>query len=78
MGKVLSDANIARYHRDGFLFPIDAFSPQEAHGFRDRLEAFERRDGRQFGKGHNFKPHLCFPGSMRWCATPRCSTRSRI
>jgi non-heme Fe2+,alpha-ketoglutarate-dependent halogenase len=61
MGKVLSDADIARYHRDGFLFPIDAFSPEAARGFRDRLEAFERRDGRQFGKGHNFKPHLLFP-----------------
>ena len=61
MGKRLSDAEIARYHRDGFLFPIDAFSPEEARGFRDRLEDFERRDGRQFGKGHNFKPHLLFP-----------------
>jgi hypothetical protein len=61
MGKVLSEADIACYHRDGFLFPIDAFSPAEARGFRDRLEDFERRDGRLFGKGHNFKPHLLFP-----------------
>jgi ectoine hydroxylase-related dioxygenase (phytanoyl-CoA dioxygenase family) len=61
MGKVLSDADIARYHRDGFLSPIDAFSPEQARAFRDRLEDFERRDGRQFGKGHNFKPHLLFP-----------------
>ena len=61
MGKVLSDVDIARYRRDGFLFPIDAFSPEAARGFRDRLEDFERRDGRRFGKGHNFKPHLLFP-----------------
>jgi non-haem Fe2+, alpha-ketoglutarate-dependent halogenase len=61
MGKVLSDAQIAQYHRDGFLFPIDAFSSEEAHQFRDRLEGFERQDGRLFGKGHNFKPHLLFP-----------------
>jgi len=61
MGKVLSDADVARYHRDGFLFPIDAFTAEEARGFRDRLEAFERRDGKPFGKGHNFKPHLLFP-----------------
>ena len=61
MGKLLSDAEIARYHRHGFLAPIDAFSPEEARGFRARLEDFERRDGRQFGKGHNFKPHLLFP-----------------
>jgi hypothetical protein len=61
MGKRLSDVEIARYQRDGFLSPIDAFSPQQARGFRGRLEEFERRDGRQFGKGHNFKPHLLFP-----------------
>ena len=61
MGKVLSEAQVAQYHRDGFLCPIDAFSPKEARGFRDRLEDFERRDGKQFGKGHNFKPHLLFP-----------------
>ncbi|HZK91497.1 MAG TPA: phytanoyl-CoA dioxygenase family protein [Stellaceae bacterium] len=61
MGKRLSGTEIARYHRDGFLFPIDAFTPREARKFRDRLEAFERQDGRQFGKGHNFKPHLLFP-----------------
>jgi hypothetical protein len=61
MGKKLSDTDIARYRRDGFLFPVDAFSPEEARGFRERLEDFERRDGKQFGKGHNFKPHLLFP-----------------
>ena len=60
MGKRLSDAQIAQYHGDGFLCPIDAFSPQEARGFRDRLEAFEQREGRRFGTGHNFKPHLLF------------------
>ncbi|HVH80610.1 MAG TPA: phytanoyl-CoA dioxygenase family protein, partial [Stellaceae bacterium] len=41
--------------------PIDAFGPEEARGFRERLEDFERHDGRLFGKGHNFKPHLLFP-----------------
>jgi len=61
MGKVLSDRQVAQYRRDGFLCPIDAFSPEEARRFRDRLEDFERHDGRQFGKGHNFKPHLLFP-----------------
>jgi len=61
MGKRLSDAELASYRRDGFLSPIDAFSTEEARRFRDLLEDFERRDGRRFGKGHNFKPHLLFP-----------------
>jgi hypothetical protein len=60
MGKKLSDSEIARYERDGFVFPVDAFSPDQARGYLDRLESFERDDGRQFGKGHNFKPHLLF------------------
>jgi len=61
MGKVLSEAQIAQYRHDGFVFPVQAFSCEEALGFRDRLEGFERAEGRRFGKGHNFKPHLLFP-----------------
>src|SRR5689334_6536279 len=62
MEKRLSEAEVARYERDGFLFPIEAFSREAAQCYLDALEAFERRDGREFGKGHNFKPHLLF----RW------------
>jgi len=62
MGKTLSDDQIARYERDGFIYPVDAFSPEEARHYLDQLESFERNEGRQFAKGHNFKPHLLF----RW------------
>ena len=62
MGKGLTGAEIARYGRDGFVFPVDAFPREAALGYRDALETFEREDGRRFGKGHNFKPHLLF----RW------------
>jgi ectoine hydroxylase-related dioxygenase (phytanoyl-CoA dioxygenase family) len=64
MGKKLSDEQIARYERDGFVFPVEAFSPDEARCYLDQLERFERQEGQQFGKGHNFKPHLLF----RWVA----------
>jgi non-heme Fe2+,alpha-ketoglutarate-dependent halogenase len=60
MSKKLTDAEVARYERDGFVFPVAAFGPEEARGYLDRLESFERDEGRQFGKGHNFKPHLLF------------------
>ncbi|MGD9617177.1 MAG: phytanoyl-CoA dioxygenase family protein [Alphaproteobacteria bacterium] len=62
MGRRLSDSEVARYERAGFLFPVDVFGRERARFYLDRLEAFERRDGREFGKGHNFKPHLLF----RW------------
>src|SRR5712671_2400244 len=60
MGKKLSEDEIGRYGRDGFVCPVEAFRPDQAHGYLDRLESFEHDDGRQFGKGHNFKPHLLF------------------
>lgn len=60
MGKKLSDDQIARYERDGLLFPLAAIGHDRADYCRDRLEAFEREGGRDFAKGHNFKPHLLF------------------
>lgn len=60
MGKKLSNAQIAHYERDGFLFPVEAFSRDEARRYLERLERFERSEGQEFGKGHNFKPHLLF------------------
>ena len=60
MGKKLSEAQIAQYERDGFVFPVDAFSPDQAGRYLQCLEDFERRQGQDFGKGHNFKPHLLF------------------
>jgi non-heme Fe2+,alpha-ketoglutarate-dependent halogenase len=60
MGKKLTEEQIARYGRDGFVSPVDAFSRDEARGYLDRLESFERQDGRQFAKGRNLKPHLLF------------------
>jgi ectoine hydroxylase-related dioxygenase (phytanoyl-CoA dioxygenase family) len=62
MGKKLSELEVARYERDGFLFPVEAFSREQASRYLDQLESFERNQGQEFGKGHNFKPHLLF----RW------------
>jgi non-haem Fe2+, alpha-ketoglutarate-dependent halogenase len=60
MRKKLTDEQIARYGRDGFVFPVEAFSREEAGRYLECLEGFERRQGQEFGKGHNFKPHLLF------------------
>src|SRR5438477_5183514 len=60
MRKKLTDEQIARYQRDGFVFPVAAFSREEAGHYLECLESFERRQGKEFGKGHNFKPHLLF------------------
>ncbi|MFI4998844.1 MAG: hypothetical protein ACHQK9_03095, partial [Reyranellales bacterium] len=61
MPKKLSSEQIASYERDGFICPVDAFSVEQARGWRERLEAFERAEGQKMTRGHNFKPHLLFP-----------------
>ena len=38
MPKVLSAAEVARYHRDGFHFPVRVLSAADARSYRDRLE----------------------------------------
>ncbi len=59
--KKLTSEQIAGYERDGFICPVDAFSAEQAHAWRDKLEAFERAEGQKMTRGHNFKPHLLFP-----------------
>ncbi|WP_395714325.1 phytanoyl-CoA dioxygenase family protein [Reyranella sp.] len=61
MTRKLSAEQVAGYARDGYVSPIDAFSPAQARAWRDRLEAFERAEGQKMTRGHNFKPHLLFP-----------------
>jgi hypothetical protein len=61
MPKKLTPDQIAQYERDGYVCPVQGFSTERARGWRDRLEAFERAEGRKMTRGHNFKPHLLFP-----------------
>ena len=55
MGKHLSDAELRRYHDDGFVFPIDILNPREALDCRRRLEAFEAEHGKM---KYAMKPYL--------------------
>src|SRR5690242_15136470 len=57
----LTQAQVGRYERDGYICPIGAFSAEQARAWRDRLEAYERAEGQKLTRGHNFKPHLLFP-----------------
>ncbi len=38
----LTDAQVAQFKEDGFLFPVDALSTREATAYRNRFEALER------------------------------------
>lgn len=41
MSKILSDAEIKNYHRDGFLAPVRVMSADDAAGFRKKFETYE-------------------------------------
>jgi non-haem Fe2+, alpha-ketoglutarate-dependent halogenase len=63
MAGSLSEAQVAQYRRDGFLFPIDCLTGDEVRYFRGRLEAFERQQGDTFGRLPDLvrsKSHLLF------------------
>lgn len=45
MLKSLTADQLARYERDGFVFPLRAMPPERARTYRGRLEASERAVG---------------------------------
>jgi hypothetical protein len=61
MTRKLTPDQIAQYERDGYICPIDAFTPSRAAAWHAQLQAFERAEGQKMTRGHNFKPHLLFP-----------------
>ena len=58
--KTLDAEAVARFRRDGFYFPIRVLSPEEAAGYRARLEAVERAHGGPLGGELRHKSHLLF------------------
>ena len=76
MLKVLSDAAVEQYHRDGYYFPVKALDPAQAAESRARLEAFEAGQGESISGAQRSKSHLLFrwvddlmrsrPSSMPW------------
>jgi ectoine hydroxylase-related dioxygenase (phytanoyl-CoA dioxygenase family) len=60
MPKMLSDAAVSAYHRDGYYFPVRAISESEAADYRRRLEAHEARAGAPLQGNWRHKTHLLF------------------
>jgi non-heme Fe2+,alpha-ketoglutarate-dependent halogenase len=58
--KTLSPEAVAQYRRDGFYFPLRVLSPEEAAGYRARLEAVEGERGGPLGGELRHKGHLLF------------------
>ena len=58
MGNALSNEQVARYRRDGYVFPVPGLTHGEAAGIRSGIEAFERRTGLVAGHVIRNKGHL--------------------
>ena len=50
-----------RYHQDGFLCPVPAFTEPETATWLTRLEALEAEDGGKLSVASNIKPHIVHP-----------------
>jgi non-haem Fe2+, alpha-ketoglutarate-dependent halogenase len=71
MPKRLSEADVERYRRDGVIFPIRAFEPQEAEGYRARLEQLAAAEGGKLSRSTNHKPHVLLPWLAEIVRDPR-------
>ncbi len=58
MTKMLTEAEVARYHREGYHFPVDILSPAEAADARAKLEQHEALTGGPIAGDMRHKPHL--------------------
>ncbi len=71
MGKVLSDAQVRHYRDDGYVFPIDVMSREDAAAHLARLEAIEAEHGGTLPARLNQRPHLLFPFLAELIRHPR-------
>lgn len=60
MPRLLSEAAVAQYARDGFHFPVRVMPADEALRYRRRLESHEKRAGGPISSNHRHKVHLLF------------------
>ena len=60
MPKVLNEAEVASYRRNGYHFPIDALSASEVADFRNKLEAYEAESGGPIKGEMRHRSHVLF------------------
>ena len=70
MGKVLSEAEVDAFRRDGFHSPIKAITADEAQTYRRALEDFERENQGPLKGPQRFKSHLLFKWVANLVRTP--------
>jgi non-heme Fe2+,alpha-ketoglutarate-dependent halogenase len=61
MPKFLTDNQVAQYRRDGFLAPLDLYTPGEATELVRKFDAVEEHIKGEVGRRFRVKAHLPFP-----------------
>lgn len=57
----LTTEQVEFFHANGYAFPFQAFTAQEASRFRAKIESFEAESGLDVNKRLKIKAHLAFP-----------------
>ena len=71
MPKMLSEAEVAAFRRDGFHFPVRVMSAEQARACRDALEAYERGAGGPIQSNRRHRVHLLFKWASEAVRNPR-------
>ena len=71
MPKLLSPDAVDQYRRDGFYFPIDVMSREEARSYRSKLETYEATTGAPISSNKRHKVHLLFTWANELVRHPR-------
>lgn len=64
MPHVLTEDQIAQYHKEGYVFPFDAIEADDLAEVKEAMDRFEADQGASVGSMH-FKGHLCLQWSER-------------
>jgi hypothetical protein len=71
MPKVLSDAQITRFHDQGFLAPLDLMKETQAGHLDENFRTLEETYGGEVSERFRIKAHLPFPGLCDLIRHPR-------
>ena len=74
MGKALTQAQADFYQQQGFLFPVEVFSQEEAQAIFQKYLETESAAGEELQTRFRVKAHLPFPWLCDIIRNERCST----
>lgn len=61
MTKILTEDQVAGFHRDGYLFPLPVLSGTEAAGYYTEFQLIESQCGGKISGEVRYKPHILLP-----------------